>query len=63
MTTTTAKVGTRQEQAMVSRIRRLALAAGSLFAAIGSRWDDFAEAGQLGPDREREIGRHSGARI
>ena len=63
MTTTTATVGTTQEQATVSRTRRLALAAGSLLAAIGSRWNAFAEAGQLGPDREREIGRHTGARI
>ena len=63
MTTTTAKVGTQQEHAVVSRLRRLAIAAGSFLAAIGSRWNDFAEAGQLGPDREREIGRHTGARI
>ena len=63
MTTTTANVGTKQERTAVSRIRRLALAAGSLLAAIGSRWNAFAEAGQLGPEREREIGRHTGARI
>ena len=63
MTTTTAKVGTKQEQAAVWRIRRLALATGSFLAALGSRWNAFAEAGQLGPDSEREIGRHTGARI
>ena len=63
MTTTTAKAGTQQQQGTVKPLRRLALAAGSFLAAIGSRWNDFAEAGQLGPDREREIGRHTGARI
>ena len=63
MTATTAKAGTHQEQGTVKPIRRLALATGSLLAAIGSRWNAFAEAGQLGPDREREIGRHTGARI
>ncbi len=63
MTTTTANVGTQQEQAAVSRARRLALAAGSFLAAIGSRWNAFAEAGQMGPDAERSIGRHTGARI
>ena len=63
MTTTAATVDTQQEGAAVSGVRRLALAAGSLLAAIRSRWNAFAEAGQLGPDREREIGRHTGARI
>ncbi len=63
MTTTTATVGTKQEGAAVPRVRRLALAAGSLLAGVGSRWNAIAEAGQLGPDREREIGRHTGARI
>ena len=63
MTTTAASVDTQQGQAAVSPVRRLALAAGSLLAAIGSRWNAFAEGGQLGPDREREIGRHTGARI
>jgi hypothetical protein len=63
MTTTTATVGTKQEGATVSRVRRLALAAGSILAAVGSLWNAFAEAGQLGPDAEREIGRHTGARI
>ena len=63
MTTAAAKVGTQQQQATASRTRRMALAAGSFLAAIGSRWNDFAEAGQLGPVREREIGRHTGARI
>ena len=63
MTTSAATVRAQHEQAAVSRVRRLALAAGSFLAAIGSRWNSFAEAGQLGPDREREIGRHTGARI
>ena len=63
MTTTTATVGTKQEGAVVSWVRRLALAAGSFLAAIGARWKSFAEAGQLGPDAERSIGRHTGARI
>jgi hypothetical protein len=63
MTTTAATVDTQQGRAAVSGVRRLALAAGSFLAAIGARWNAFAEAGQLGPDREREIGRHTGARI
>ncbi|MGH2417628.1 MAG: hypothetical protein ACRDFY_04780 [Candidatus Limnocylindria bacterium] len=63
MTNTTANVGIQHELAQVSRIRRLALGAGSVLAAIGSRWNAFAEAGQLGPDAERSIGRHTGARI
>jgi hypothetical protein len=62
-TTTTANVGTQQGRRTVSGVRRLALAVGSLLAAIGSRWNAFAKAGQLGPDHERSIGRHTGARI
>ncbi len=63
MTATTSNIGTRQGQRKVSRVRRLALAVGSLLAAIGARWSAFVEAGQLGPDAERSIGRHTGARI
>lgn len=63
MTATTSDLGTRLGQRTVPRIRRLALAAGSLCAAIGSRWNAFVEAGQLGPDAERSISRHTGARI
>jgi len=63
MTTTTANVRTHQEVRTISRLRRLGRACGSFLAAIGSRWNAFVEAGQLGPDRERSIGRHTGARI
>jgi hypothetical protein len=63
MTATTSNLDTLREQTTVPRIRRLALAAGSFLAAIGSRWNAFVDAGQLGPDAERSIGRHTGARI
>jgi hypothetical protein len=63
MTSTTSEIGTRQGQGTMRRLRRTALMVGSLLAAIGSRWNDFVESGQLGPDAERTIGRHTGARI
>lgn len=63
MTATTSTVGSQQQYRTVSRVRRLALAAGSVLAAIGSRWNAFIDAGQLGPDAERTVGRHTGARI
>jgi hypothetical protein len=63
MTATTSDLDTRRALGAVPRARRLALAAGWLLAAIGSRWNAFVEAGQLGPDVERSIGRHTGARI
>jgi hypothetical protein len=63
MTATTSNLDTLREPTTVPRVRRLALAAGSLLAAIGSRLNAFVEAGQLGPDAERSIGRHTGARI
>lgn len=63
MTVTTSNTGTRHGQGMLHVVRRLALIAGSLAAAIGSRWNAFVEAGQLGPDAERSISRHTGGRI
>lgn len=62
-TATTTPVGTRRDRAAFVRIRRLARAAGSILGAIGSRWNDFVDAGQLGPSAEMLTGRHTGARI
>jgi hypothetical protein len=61
--TATPTIDTRRGQRTVHLIRRLALGAGTLGAGIGSRWKSFVESGQLGPDRERSISRHTGARI
>lgn len=61
--TTTTNIGTRRGQGAVTRIRRLAPAAGAFLSAIGSRWSAIVEAGQLGPDAERTISRHTGGRI
>jgi len=61
--TTTSSLDTRPKTGTAPRPRRVALAAASLLAAIASRWSAFVEAGQLGPDAERSIGRHTGARI
>lgn len=63
MTATTSKLGTRSGQITVASLRRLALGAGSFLAAIGSRWSDFVDAGQLGPNAETMTSRHTGARI
>jgi hypothetical protein len=62
MTSTTSELGTRHGHGTTLRLRRIALAAGSLLAAIGSRWNDFVDSGQLGPDAERTIGRRPGSR-
>lgn len=63
MTATTSNLDSRAGHGTVARVRRRALAAGSFLAAIGSRWNAFVDAGQLGPDAERSISRHTGARI
>lgn len=63
MTATTSNLQTRRGQAAILRIRRLALAAGSLLRAIGSRWHDIVEAGQLGPSVQASDNRHAGSRI
>ena len=62
-TTTTSTIGTRRGMGMVLRVRRLVLVAGSLLAAIASRWNDIVESGQLGEDYERTISRQTGGRI
>jgi hypothetical protein len=63
MTATTSNIGTRRGERTVRLVQRMAMAAGSLAAGIGSRWSSFVEAGQLGPDPERTISRHTGGRI
>jgi hypothetical protein len=63
MTATTSNIDMRRGQGTVARVRRLALSAGSFLAAIGPAWSRFVDAGQLGPDVERTISRHTGARI
>lgn len=63
MTATTSNIGTRRGQGTLARVWRLALAVGSILSAIGSRWNDIVDASQLGPDADRSISRHTGARI
>ncbi len=60
MTASTSSLDTRLAH---GSIRRSALAAASLLRAIGSRWHDIVDAGQLGPDGPSAISRHTGARI
>ena len=63
MTATTSNLDTRRRQATLVHLRRLARVAGSVFAAIGSRWSDIVDTGQLGPSADAVIGRHTGARV
>lgn len=63
MTAITTNIGTRRGQAALGHTRRLAHVAGSLLKAIGSRWNDFVDAGQLGPSADAVSSRHTGGRI
>lgn len=63
MTATTSPIGIRRGRTALVRIRSLGRAAGSVLAAIGSRWNDFVDSGQLGPGANSVISRHTGARI
>jgi hypothetical protein len=63
MTATTSTTGTRRGQGIVLALRTTALAAGWLLTAIGAGWKAIGDAGQMGPDVERSISRHTGARI
>lgn len=53
----------RRDRIAFVRIPPLAKAAGSLLGAIGSRWNDFVDAGQFGPSAGTVISRHTGGRI
>jgi len=63
MIATTSHPDTRRARSTVARLRRPATIARWFLAAIAARWMAFVEAGQLGPDKERVIGRSTGARI
>ena len=63
MTATTSNIGTARGPGLIQALRRMTLAGAWLLAAIGAGWKAFAEAGQMGPDTERSISRHTGGRI
>lgn len=63
MTATTSTLRSGRGRAAFGHIRGLARVAGSLLSAIGSRWNDFVDAAQLGPGAESVTSRHTGARI
>lgn len=63
MTATTPTLGTRRGAATLGYAGRLARGARSFLSAVGNRWSDFVDAGQLGPSAETMTGRHTGARI
>lgn len=63
MTATTSSLDTRRGHGAMQLVQRVALATGLLLRAIGSRWDDIVDAGQLGPDSQASMSRHTGARI
>jgi len=53
----------RRVDGIAGRAQRLARLGGPLLVAIRSRWSDFVDAGQLGPDADTVTSRHGGARI
>ena len=55
-------IQTRNHGARAS-VRTLVRGARHGSAGISGWWSRLVSAGQLGPDRERELGRHTGARI
>lgn len=64
MTATTATtVATSRGAATLASFRRLARGAGWILAAIGARWNDLVDAGQLGPSSDTLTSRHTGSRI
>ena len=61
MTATTTTLVTRRRAAMVTEIGRLARRARSFLVAIGGRWNDFVDSGQLGPGTGSVSDRHTGS--
>ncbi|HSK93088.1 MAG TPA: hypothetical protein VLA76_03415 [Candidatus Angelobacter sp.] len=59
----TATAGAQHRAAVLVRLRRLARGATSALAAIRARWEDFVDAGQLGPSAVVLTSRHTGSRI
>lgn len=62
-TTTTIAVDTHRDRAAFRQLRRMARAAGAILGATGSLWNDFVDAGQLGPSADAVTSRHTGGRI
>lgn len=63
MTARSTTIGTLRDRATFAHLRRLARRAGSILAAISSRWSDIVEGGQLGPAADTVTSRNTGARI
>jgi hypothetical protein len=61
MTANTRSVTSNQQP--IAGVRALASTARRVGPGLAGRLSRFASSGQMGPDSERELGRHSGARI
>lgn len=62
-TPTTTTIDTHHAGAALTAARGARRGAASVFAAIGARWSDFVDGGQLGPSADTMTSRHTGSRI
>ena len=63
MTATTTRLTIPRRRSANAALRRLVGVLRSAGQAAGAAWSAFAESGQLGPDAEMSVGRHTGARV
>lgn len=63
MTARSTTASTVRDRAAFAHLFRIARRAGSILAAIRSRWSDIVEGGQLGPAPDTVTSRNTGARI
>lgn len=63
MTANSTTIITTRRRSTLAHLARVGGSMTAVLSAIRARWDGWAHSGQLGPVREAEIGRHTGARI
>lgn len=63
MTATASTPSTDSSTRTVERLSRAPLGIRDMASAIAARWHRLVQVGQLGPDDETVVGRHTGARV
>ena len=63
MTASSTTITTSPRKTTLAHVGRVVRPMAAMLKAVRARWNDLAQAGQLGPVHVTEIGRHTGARI
>jgi len=63
VTASSTTITTSPRRTTLAHLGRVGRPMAVMLSAVRARWNDLAQAGQLGPVQDTEIGRHTGARI